>query len=76
MFDDLDAATAHGALLQRPYIIMESLRVGNGTYSWRVLPYGAHWLWRAGTFLYMMRWPLVGLLALRFTRQSHHPRKD
>lgn len=65
MFDTLPEAISFGESLNRPYFLMESLEVGEGTYQWRVLPYGGARLWRTGTFLYRHRL-LLGMAAITY----------
>jgi len=38
------------------------VRVGQGDYQWRVLPYGAHRLWTFGSRAYEVRWILAVIL--------------
>ena len=67
MFDRLDAATAASTALSNDgsrTLLMESVTVGDGTYSWRLLPFGNHRAFRTGAALYRYRWPLAAMLAL------------
>ena len=67
MFDRLDAASAASEALSNDgasTLIMESVTVGDGTNSWRLLPFGNHRAFRAGSTLYRYRWPIAAMLAL------------
>lgn len=65
MFETLEEAISFGESLNRPYFLMESLEVGEGTYQWRVLPYGGARLWRTGTFAYRHRM-ILSMAAIAF----------
>jgi hypothetical protein len=73
MYSRLEDALADAARLGGPWLIMENVHVGQGSYRWRVLPYGAHRLWSAGATAYELRWLLAAaclVAALQILRRG------
>jgi hypothetical protein len=62
MHDTLEGALQAAQRLGSPHLVMEAVRVGQGDYQWRVLPYGAHRLWTFGSRAYEVRWILAVIL--------------
>lgn len=52
MFPTVEEATRFSSGLDDTFLIMESVHVGDGSYQWKVLPFGAHRALSLGRTLY------------------------
>lgn len=52
MFPTVEEATRFSSSLDDTFLIMESVHVGDGSYQWKVLPFGAHRALSLGRTLY------------------------
>lgn len=52
MLPTLDQAIRFSSSLDDTFLIMESVHVGDGSYRWKVLPFGAHRVLNVGRALY------------------------
>ena len=59
-----DALRAAARTSGQPYLVMESVHVGDGEYRWRVLPLGSSSMWTFGNHLYQLRWILAVILVV------------